>query len=349
MVNFLLVMLIRFASMVLHEILDQEFDSNLYFEKGLPILLNICELLSWISLSLFVFEMKTIRNRLETESHQDFQVKEKSNRKFRMCTIGFLLFYGITITLGAILEHEISDWLVITDMILRSLKFIVDLYLFWLFITNFVYFVRLKKERLEAKERNFSSKNVFIIGWTVTLLVLCLYQSVGAIVIGFLEYIYKDKIELKRIHEFIGKNDRYVFPIKDFLVLVTMLYLFYEQGKRIKREDRLKSESENQDTQGNADDKGMRKKNKEGTVNTVQIKELLMRDQTHEAFEEEMINTVQSKTTIRSPPKAEKKFIIRQTETTFESEIGLTEVQNEPTHFERYIIMQVQQNRNNYS
>lgn len=189
--------------------------------------------------------MKTIRNRLETESHQDFQVKEKSNRKFRMCTIGFLLFYGITITLGAILEHEISDWLVITDMILRSLKFIVDLYLFWLFITNFVYFVRLKKERLEAKEKNFSSKNVFIIGWTVTLLVLCLYQSVGAIVIGFLEYIYKDKIELKRIHEFIGKNDRYVFPIKDFLVLVTMLYLFYEQGKRIKREDRLKIESEN--------------------------------------------------------------------------------------------------------
>lgn len=243
MVNFLMVTFMRFLSMVFHEIFDQSMDSNFYFVKALPIILNICELLTQISLSLFVFEMQTIRNRLQTDSPQEFKAKERSNRISRVIVLGYLLFYGATVTLGDILEQEISSPVVIADIILRCIKFIADAFLLWLFTKNFIYFVRLKRERLEARDKQFTVLNLVIIGWTVALMLLCAYQSVGAIVIGFLEYIYLGTKELHNIHEFIGKNDRYVFPIKDFLILMTMLYLFFEQGKRLKFEDRLKSEN----------------------------------------------------------------------------------------------------------
>jgi hypothetical protein len=64
--------LLRFVGMIFHQIYDQENDKNPYFRKYLPMILDCCEIISWITLLLFVFEMQTIKNRLETETPSEF-------------------------------------------------------------------------------------------------------------------------------------------------------------------------------------------------------------------------------------------------------------------------------------
>lgn len=92
--------------MIFHEINDQEYVKNPYFDLTLPIILNACEILTWISLSLFVFKMKTIQNRLKTDNSKDFQYSERKNKVTKWVIIGFLVFYIIGGTVIDVLEKD---------------------------------------------------------------------------------------------------------------------------------------------------------------------------------------------------------------------------------------------------
>ena len=59
--NYLSVFIFRFILLLLHQIYDNNGgDQNAFQQDVMPIILNISEILVWITLSLFVFQMKTI-------------------------------------------------------------------------------------------------------------------------------------------------------------------------------------------------------------------------------------------------------------------------------------------------
>ena len=58
--NYLSVSIFRFILLLLHQIYDNRGDQNAFQQDVMPIILNISEILVWITLSLFVSQMKTI-------------------------------------------------------------------------------------------------------------------------------------------------------------------------------------------------------------------------------------------------------------------------------------------------
>lgn len=73
MISYIIVMILRFVSLLFHQIFDSSVDPEhippyqQYFDTIMPIVLNDCEMIVWISLSLFVFQLQTIKNRLTSE------------------------------------------------------------------------------------------------------------------------------------------------------------------------------------------------------------------------------------------------------------------------------------------
>lgn len=134
--------------------------------------------------------------------------------------MGFLIMYMIVSSVldAAITDNQMTGYQMADD-IFRVLKFIVDIYIIQLFFRLFIYLFNMRKERFEEKNKTLSKKDLFIKGWTIFLAVLTFIQSFLA--------VYEVVNRKDAFIWFAGICDRYAVPIKDFLVFITMLYLFY--------------------------------------------------------------------------------------------------------------------------
>lgn len=63
----------------------------------LPTLLDISEILIWISITMFVFKMESVKNKLTAESPQIYVKLERNNRRKRYGIIIFLIIYMVSI------------------------------------------------------------------------------------------------------------------------------------------------------------------------------------------------------------------------------------------------------------
>ena len=105
---------------------------------------------------------------------------------------------------------------------LRITKFAIDSLMIILFIRLFFFYFKLKQEKLKLQRAKLTRLNKFVFGWGLFMVVLTFYHSFTAFLVTFMrgtDYSY-----------FVGVNDRFIFPIKDFLILATLLYLFKHQG-----------------------------------------------------------------------------------------------------------------------
>ena len=132
----------------------------------------------------------------------------------------YFLYVAVLETIGVInLEQKYDDLLSRIMMnIFTVLKFTLDVYLYWLFSRDFLYFYKLFKEKVEIVTRF----NIFILVWAFTLMLLSFSHSLFV----FFVNSYLIKVDEKVVRTI----DRNYIPSKDFLISSTMLYLFYYQS-----------------------------------------------------------------------------------------------------------------------
>jgi len=63
----------------------------------LPAGLDVSEIVITITLSLFIFKMQSIRNKMQSETPKLYRLKEAKNRIYRYIVWVFLIAYGIAI------------------------------------------------------------------------------------------------------------------------------------------------------------------------------------------------------------------------------------------------------------
>lgn len=111
---------------------------------------------------------------------------------------------------------------IIYNAILRTFKFLFDIYLFCMFIRLYFYFFGMMQVKLALKKGKLSSFNKAIFIWGLFLAFVSFCQSLLVLLTGFI--IGKEMIVT--MNRIVMVCDRHIIPIKDFLVFSTMLYLF---------------------------------------------------------------------------------------------------------------------------
>lgn len=141
----------------------------------------------------------------------------------KVIVISYLSIYVITATiLDSVIEIDSSIPYDEIDGALRITKFTIDSLMIILFIRLFFFYFKLKQEKLKLQRAKLTRLNKFVFGWGLFMVLLTFYHSFTAFLVTFMrgsDYSY-----------FVGVNDRFIFPIKDFLILATLLYLFKHQG-----------------------------------------------------------------------------------------------------------------------
>lgn len=119
----------------------------------MPPLLDICEILIWISITMFVFKMQSVKNKLVAESPQIYAKMEKNTNKIRNGIIIFLIIYMLCICTTDIyfdagndetkpIRNRIFGNI---DAVNRSIKFVLDVLMFSIFLSLYFYFFNLMK------------------------------------------------------------------------------------------------------------------------------------------------------------------------------------------------------------
>ena len=129
------------------------------------------------------------------------------------------------------------------DFVCRVLKILIDAYILITFIDLQSYFIKEKVGQLNFRDKELSTFNKFIIGWTITMVTLNFLHSLGGL-------IYNSYF---KYHSILSDKPSYFFfrqlfaglyvPFVDFCTATTLLYLFFYQGMQTLRK------SNNQRTQ----------------------------------------------------------------------------------------------------
>ncbi len=116
------------------------------------------------------------------------------------------------------------------NMTLSLLIFVVEIYLFNIFLSLYFYFIGLMEKKLAFENAKMTNFNKLICYWTLILSLLTLAHCIVALLKGL--------IQDQGIHETFLIFERIVVPIKDILVYSTILYLFYYQATQFSRNSR---------------------------------------------------------------------------------------------------------------
>ena len=130
------------------------------------------ELIVWISLFSFLFQMKLIKNKLTSESVQDFHAKLRSTK----VQIFFILFCYVFFVYGIeFYTKDNTNWQVVDILlIIRTFfKLIADAYCFVAFMQVFRFFIQKKMDANKMKRKQqLSPLNNFAVGYTIFQYVL---------------------------------------------------------------------------------------------------------------------------------------------------------------------------------
>ncbi len=137
----------------------------------------------------------------------------------KILIISYLIFYLVESTIMDSIKGFLNNYTyLILDAITRSIKLVLDLFMYYLFLKLYIFFFKLKKEKLEEKELKLSTTNYFLFIWGILILLLRFSHSIMAFVTLF-DFENKNHFEIV--------NDRFIIPGFDFLTYFSMMYLFY--------------------------------------------------------------------------------------------------------------------------
>jgi di/tricarboxylate transporter len=119
----------------------------------------------WLVLYFFIFEMRIVKDKLQSDSPEEYKKKRQITLRSRLAVmIIVLVLMLIVFVLGAIYNISIDKipdedqpppalWSCLLDFICRVLKIIVDIYLVISFIEMQTFFIKEKAEQLEEREK----------------------------------------------------------------------------------------------------------------------------------------------------------------------------------------------------
>lgn len=128
-----------------------------------------------------------MRIKVESESLEEFKVRKEHLRSIKRLVITIFLILQVPIVGVQYYRKLMSDGqlndkiLIIFDLfeiVLRTVKIPLDLYIFYLYMRLINYFVTMKKLRLEANLMKMTFKNKFIIAFAFILGILGLYAII---------------------------------------------------------------------------------------------------------------------------------------------------------------------------
>jgi hypothetical protein len=147
----------------------------------MPALIDISEILIWISITIFVFKMQSVKNKLVAESPQIYNKTEKNTNRIRNGIIIFLIIYMLGIcTTDIVFVGSGNDDLRPTwdtlytkiDAVIRIIKFALDVVLFSIFLQLYFFFFGLLKQKLDLSQRQLTRFNLLIFYWGLFLALL---------------------------------------------------------------------------------------------------------------------------------------------------------------------------------
>lgn len=172
-----------------------------------------------------MLKMQSVKNKITSESQLVYAQVQTKNKRIMFGVIVFFVVYMIIQTVFDIFAHRKDHFYFI--MILSILNFIVEMYLFNVFLSLYFSFIELMEKKLAFENSKMTNFNKLMCYWTLILALLTLAHCIVALLNG----ITIDK----SIHAVEVTFERIVVPIKDILVYTTILYLFYYQATQLSR------------------------------------------------------------------------------------------------------------------
>ena len=130
------------------------------------------ELIVWISLFSFLFQMKLIKDKLTSESVQDFHAKLRSTK----IQIFFILFCYVFFVYGIeFYTKDNTNWQAVNILLIIRIffKLIADAYCFVAFMQVFRFFIQKKMDANKMnRKQQLSPLNKFAVGYTISQYVL---------------------------------------------------------------------------------------------------------------------------------------------------------------------------------
>lgn len=194
-------------------------------------------ILIWLVLYYFIFEMRIVQDKLQSETPMEYRFKRHVTLRSRLAVLStaavlmsIIFILSMIFNIGLDTDPELdaqSLWSCIVDYICRVLKVLIDIYMVTTFIDLQTFFIREKAEQLAEKDLEFTCFNKFIIIWTITLVILNFLHSLTNLAYNPL---FKYHTVLSNIFEYEVFTEVYAMifvPLTDFLTVATLLYLFY--------------------------------------------------------------------------------------------------------------------------
>lgn len=103
-----------------------------------------CQVLISIALCSFLFQMRDIKEKLESHNIQEYRIKQKKSKGIKIVIIFVLIVYCVLMNiLYGIRDEDIeinTKTFNAFEIIFRALKFSIDIYMFLMFVRFFKYY-----------------------------------------------------------------------------------------------------------------------------------------------------------------------------------------------------------------
>ena len=148
---------------------------------------QVTEMVTWAISYYFVFEMNELKNKFESETHEEYIDKKKASNRAKYAAISWLVIaslFNTAVTIKLIIterdlidDESIPSALLIADVVFVGLEIFVDMMIAGLFCALFRYFLALKRNKLKSLVQELSRFNKFIISVIVLLIFLNCFSS----------------------------------------------------------------------------------------------------------------------------------------------------------------------------
>ena len=131
----------------------------------------------------------------------------------------------------------------IIDFIASLMEIFGDIYMAFKAVSHFLFFIRIKRKKLENEGNHLSCYNFSIITLLFIVLIMNMWNSISRIFFTSIiehELVGMDYAELWNSLDLLNLN--VIIPIEDFFTQLTFLYLFYYQARTKQKIDLSKSD-----------------------------------------------------------------------------------------------------------
>ncbi len=210
----------------------------------------IAQPLVWSSLYIMIFEMQTLTDAITSPSKDELTKNNAANKKMKVIilTMYLVIVVGIELAICALcLYGPSNDAGIDNPILINSLlglriffKIVVDTLMITKFIINFSFLVREKQRVLKTKYKNdyrgLSLRNRIIIGIVIFLAALIIvYKFLATFLWSFYVSSFSDRNNLNIDLTYLIIFGTFQFTL-NFMLSLSLLYLFYYQGSKKPKE-----------------------------------------------------------------------------------------------------------------